>query len=344
MMQDNKKTGTVLEIIRMSTEDGPGIRTTVFFKGCTLKCSWCHNPESLSPVPQVQWIGNNCIGCRICEKACPAGALELKPEGMAIDRDLCRGCGTCADQCPSTAMELLGKKWNVAALTDELVKDKAYFERSRGGVTLSGGEAAMQKEFCLSLLKELKGRGIQTALDTCGHISWAVLESLLPYIDILLFDLKEIDTAKHTVFTGAGNETILENARNIAAYMKDHIRPATLWVRTPVIPGTTATHENIRGIGNFITINMRDSVDRWELCSFNNLCRDKYQRLGMDWQFADKDLLTARFMEELAETARSSVPVPSIVRWSGSTILEKNTDTNSPADVEKKIKSSLPRC
>ena len=322
----NKHTqGTILEIVRMSTEDGPGIRTTVFFKGCSLNCLWCHNPESISLKPQIQWLGTSCIGCGICVETCPEKALKKTEEGITINRSLCNGCGLCTEECPTTAMELLGKKWNIHDLACELVKDRAYFEPSGGGVTLSGGEAALQNDFCLALLKELKVRGIQTALDTCGQVPQALLASLLPYVDILLYDIKEIDSEKHKKFTGSGNEKILANAIFAANYKKTHLSPKTLWIRTPVIPGATDTDENIRGIGDFIKENMQGAVERWELCSFNNLCRDKYTRLGMDWPFAYTELPERSLMEELAKIARGTVS-PLIVCWSGSTKREQNAN------------------
>ncbi|MDP2853130.1 MAG: glycyl-radical enzyme activating protein [Smithellaceae bacterium] len=327
--------GIILEIIRMSTEDGPGIRTTVFFKGCSLSCGWCHNPESISSKPQIQWMKTGCIGCGICVETCPEKALAKTPEGITINRLLCTGCGLCTEECPTTAMELLGKKWNVQDLAYELAKDRVYFEQSGGGVTLSGGEAALQHDFCLALLKELRGRGIQTALDTCGQVSQTVLAGLLPYVDILLYDLKEIDPDKHKIFMGAGNDKILANAVFAAHFKKTHPYPKTLWIRTPVIPGTTDTVENIRGIADFIHTNLEGAVDRWELCAFNNLCRDKYQRLGMDWSFAGKDLPERSRMEELTRIAESRVS-SSIVCWSGSTKLEKGGDQKSPRQTQDK--------
>jgi len=317
--------GTILEISRMSTEDGPGLRTTVFFKGCSLACAWCHNPESISFKPQVHWLGAGCIGCGICVQTCRDNALAQTDEGILINRELCTGCGLCTEECPSTAMELLGRKWHVQDLADELVRDRAYFEQSGGGVTLSGGEAALQQDFCLAVLKELRARGIQTALDTCGQMPEESLAALLPYADILLFDLKEIDSLKHKAFTGSGNEKILANAVFAAKFKKDHIYPKTIWVRTPVIPGMTDTAENIRGLGEFIRNNLTGAVSRWELCAFNNLCRDKYKRLGFDWPLSDLALPEKAQMEALADVARSAV-TPAIVSWSGSTRLVKNKE------------------
>lgn len=331
--------GNILEIIRMSTEDGPGLRTTVFFKGCSLNCSWCHNPESISSGPQIQWIASSCIGCGICVNTCDKSALEKTEKGIIINRSFCNGCGLCTEECPSTAMELLGKNWNVQDLVRELVKDRAYFESSGGGVTLSGGEAALQNDFCLALLMELRGRGIRTALDTCGQVSQSALEALLPYVDILLYDIKEIETESHKKHTGVGNEKILANAVFAANYKKTHLYPKTLWVRTPVIPDATDTSDNIRKIGDFINANMRSAVARWELCAFNNLCRDKYKRLGMDWLFADTELQEKALMEELTLIAKSRV-TPSIVCWSGSTRLASGVNDK----LSGKQNASIPCC
>ncbi len=326
-MADSKGSGgkpiaRILEIQRMSTEDGPGIRTTVFFKGCTLNCRWCHNPESISPHPQIQWLSNQCIGCRTCLETCPEGALTFTAEGLSVDRKRCTGCGLCAEACPAAALERLGKSWKPDSLAAEVLKDRAYFEKSGGGVTLGGGEPILQAPFAGELLKTLKAEGIHTALDTCGMCSSQVLEELLPYTDLLLFDLKEIDPEKHREFTGASNQRILENLAHVRTWMESHDTPGQIWIRTPVIPDTTATDENIRGIGRFIAETLNGRVSRWELSAFNNLCRDKYIRLGMDWPYRDCQLLSKLMMEKMAAVARNSGVDPAIVRWSGSTKLE----------------------
>jgi pyruvate formate lyase activating enzyme len=316
--------GTVLEIQRMSTEDGPGIRTTVFLKGCPLKCIWCHNPESILMKPQVHWVGSRCIGCNICIDSCPNDALKKGEKGIEIDRNICKGCGTCANECPSTAMELLGHEWEAKKLVDELIKDRAFFETSGGGITVSGGEPTMQAEFVLEVLKMLKEKGIHTALDTCGLCREETIAMLLPYANLVLFDLKIMDSKLHKKFTGSPNEKILESLLFIRDMMKENGSPKELWIRTPIIPGATDNEKLLREIGRYIAENVNDVVTRWDLCAFNNLCRDKYTRLGLDWTYHDSKPLKKETMERLAETARNSGVKPAIVQWSGATRLEEN--------------------
>jgi pyruvate formate lyase activating enzyme len=343
MTQEAKPlTGTVLEIQRMSTEDGPGIRTTVFFKGCTLKCAWCHNPESISPKPQLQWVESRCIGCKTCLEVCPEGALTFLPEGLQIDRDKCTGCGICAEECPSTAMELMGKAWTVDDLVNEVAKDKAYFETSGGGVTASGGEACMQADFVAAFLAECRERGISTALDTCGQCSGESLKKILPHTDMVLFDLKEADPEKHREFTGHAYDLIRENLVMLRDFIRAHDTPRELWIRTPIIPGATDREDNMRGLGEFIAQNLNGIVSRWELCSFNNLCRDKYLRLGLLWPYHDAQLMRADDMERLAEAARQSGVDPEIVYWSGATRLEKNDEPEKDDTQHLRLVKSCP--
>ncbi len=317
-----KPEARVLNIQRMSTEDGPGIRTTVFFKGCGLRCAWCHNPESISSKPQIQWIENKCIGCKNCIAVCPEHALSLSPEGIVIDREQCTGCGTCADECPTTAMELLGKTWKLDELIDEVVKDSAYFNNSEGGITVSGGDPALQAHFVQAFLRECRNRGIHTALDTCGFCSTEALDLLLPYTDLVLYDIKEIDPELHEEYTGHSNQKIFNNILHIRDYIRHNGNGLKLWIRTPLIPDTTATDDNITGIGAFIAKELNDVVSRWELCSFNNLCRDKYRRLGIEWRFNKAELLTREFLDNITATAKQSGVDPGIIFWTGATRVE----------------------
>jgi pyruvate formate lyase activating enzyme len=224
----------------------------------------------------------------------------------------------CADTCPSASIELPGRRWSIEEIVNELIKDRAYFENSGGGVTLSGGECTMQREFTAGVLKELRSRGINTAIDSCGLFPEKVFDEIFPYADIILFDLKEADPDMHKKFTGVSNEPIIENLHKAAACVKEHLYPEKIWVRTPVIPGATARVDNIKAIGEIIAGLPSGVVERWELCAFNNLCADKYKRLGMEWEFSGTGLVEKSEMEKLFEIAKSSGVKEEIVSWSGS--------------------------
>lgn len=320
-MNQSEQTGIVLELQRLSTEDGPGVRTTVFLKGCPLACAWCHNPESIDPRPQVQWMGNRCIGCRTCVNTCPQHALTLTGTGMQLDRALCTGCGECVTACPSGAMDLLGTRWTVPGLLAEVVKDRAYFGPD-GGVTLSGGEPTLQGAFSRSFLQAAHAAGLHTALDTCGMAATGPFLDIAREADLVLYDLKEADGARHRTFTGQDNTMILANALALADVMRREGCPRTLWIRTPLIPGATATDFNIQVIGGFIAGNLGDVVSRWDLCAFNNLARDKYARLGRDWLYVGTPLMARDEVQHLADVASASGVDPAIVHWSGRTRLD----------------------
>ncbi|NOY69196.1 MAG: glycyl-radical enzyme activating protein [Deltaproteobacteria bacterium] len=329
-MKNKEDTATILEIVRMSTEDGPGIRTTVFFKGCPLSCAWCHNPESISVRPQVVWVETRCIGCRTCEDVCDNSAISHTPDGIEINREKCVACGDCATECPTTALEIFGKKWGVEELAVEVLKDRAYFSNS-GGVTVSGGEPTIQAGFTAAFLARLRKEGIHTALDTCGLTTKNALEKILPHAAMVMFDLKIMDPDDHKKFCGQDNKAILENARFVADYIRSHIYPKELWIRTPLIPNATASEKNISAIGGFIADNLSGVVTRWDLCAFNNLCRDKYRRLGIDWMFTNTELMTAEELDCLGKAAENSGVDPKIVLTSGSTRLDENTEDKEPA-------------
>ncbi len=320
--RDKDDRALILEIQRMSTEDGPGIRTTVFFKGCPLECSWCHNPESIPSHPQVHWDESKCIGCKSCIETCQNRALSASRSAVVIDRDSCISCGDCVEGCPSTAMALFGKTWSVEDLVAETIKDRAYFAKSGGGITVSGGEPTMQPRFVEDFLKRLRLQGIHTALDTCGLCNKNALDAILPHATMVLYDVKIFDPIKHKDFTGSRNQKILDNLIYVADYINTHLYPKELWIRTPIIPGVTASKENIAGIGKFLADSLHGAVNRWELCAFNNLSREKYLRLGRQWEFSKSDLITAEVMDDLAAVARGSGVDPAIVSWSGTTKLE----------------------
>jgi len=323
-MSLSSPTGRILNLQRLSTEDGPGLRTTVFFKGCPLRCGWCHNPESLSPGLQTQWFSVRCIGCQTCVKTCPNGCLAMTPSGLVIDRECCQACGKCAAACPSGALEALGRTVTVPEVLAELLKDRAYYEKSAGGVTLSGGEPTFQPDFSEPLLRGLKENGISTALDTCGLCSRRVLDRLLPYIDLVLYDLKFFDPDLHSHFTGASNRQILENLSYLRDYQQAHSPQFELWIRTPLIPGATATEANISAIGAYLAGQLDGSLSRWELCAFNNLCRDQYARLGLDWDYARVPLMSPAELQHWERLAKRCGIRPELVLATGATRLEEH--------------------
>ena len=317
----------ILHLQRLSTEDGPGIRTTIFFKGCPLHCWWCHNPESIAPFPQVHWVENRCIGCDICLSACPNGALSRLPGGpINIDRDICQGCGVCASECPANAMELLGERVTLDDLTEELFKDHAFFKTSGGGVTASGGEPTLQAAFISKLFAKLQSHSIHTALDTCGACSLRALQEILPHTNLVLFDLKLMDSEGHRRTTGQDNQRILENLLAVAALIRSSESQTRLWIRTPLIPGITNTAPNLREISVFLSDELDGVVDRWELCAFNNLCRDKYRRLGMTWRFDTAPLMTQPELDECETYAKAGAFDPTKIWVTGAVKAENNPE------------------
>ncbi|MGY5857842.1 MAG: glycyl-radical enzyme activating protein [Candidatus Thorarchaeota archaeon] len=303
-------TGLVTNIQRCSTEDGPGIRTSVFFKGCPMKCVWCHNIETIDAAPVLVWYAVKCIGDQGCVRACPESALELTPDGMKIDRELCQVCGTCEEVCPTGAMKIMGTSWNSDDLIEELLRDKVFFTTSNGGVTLSGGEPTYQPEFAIDVARGLQENGVHVALDTCGYCSEKVLREMLEHVDMVLYDLKIMDLEKHEEFTGVPIDRVLANAQIIAKSGKP------VWIRTPIIPDHTDSEENIRLISQFIEAKMQN-VERYDLLAFNRMCTDKYKLFDLEYPLKDADLITEETMERLAEIARQEGVTQ--VAWSGMT-------------------------
>ncbi len=302
-------TGTIFNVQRFSTEDGPGIRTTVFFKGCPLRCAWCHNPEGLSPRPELMWYDVRCIGVRDCLAACPSGALELTPRGMWIDRTKCNVCGDCVRACPAGALEVVGQEWTPESLLAEVQKDAVFYETSGGGVTLSGGEPMTQAGFVLTLCRLCQTAGLHVALDTCGAAAWERYAQVLPFVDLVLYDLKIFDPGCHQASTGVDNNLIFENARRITA------AGMPMWIRTPIIPGYTAGAANIAALGDFIATELA-TVQRWDLLAYTNLGQPKYHRLDQLYPLEGAPLLTRAEMEALHALAIQRVPT---AVWSGAT-------------------------
>jgi pyruvate formate lyase activating enzyme len=287
----------------MSSEDGPGLRTTAFLKGCSLSCSWCHNPESISSKGEVLWHRARCIACESCAAVCPLKGISLQEERLSINRADCLGCFTCVRSCPTGAVEAKGTPIEAADLCRELLKDRAYFG-TEGGVTLSGGEALLQAE-SIELLRLLKEAGVGTAVDTCGQIKPERLRAALPYTDLVLYDLKLAKSDEHKRWTGVGNELIVENLRIVCDWVARG--EGRLWIRTPIIPDATDSVANIRGIAAILakTTASPSVVERWELCAFNNLCASKYDSIEKSWNHSAASLIPTEHMATLVASAQA---------------------------------------
>lgn len=261
----------VFNIQRFSVHDGPGIRTTVFLKGCNLACRWCHNPESIRGEPQIQFFEERCTGCGLCAKSCPSGALA---RGHAQGRD-CRLCGNCADVCMADARKLTGQAMTPEQAMEIVRRDKAYYANSGGGLTVSGGEPLLQADFCAKLFRLAQGEGIHTALDTAGNVPYEAFEKVLPYTDAVLFDLKLMDDGRHREYTGVSNVRILENAQRLFG------EDVALHIRIPVVGGVNDTVENARAAARFIG---GAKLAQIKLLPYHNLGQSKAKSAGAQQQ------------------------------------------------------------
>ena len=262
----------IFDIKHFAVHDGPGIRTTVFFKGCPLKCVWCHNPESISRRTQLGYLEHKCVSCGKCVMVCPQGAHTISADGVhSFCRDKCINCGACVDACSMNALTLYGKTVGVDDIIKELLEDKDFYETSNGGVTLSGGECLTQADFCRELLKQLKETGIHTAVDTCGFVSKTVIDKIMPYTDLFLYDVKAFDEDVHIKCTGQSNEIILNNLRYIDDCGK------CIEIRIPYVPGYNS--DQIEKIGKFLS--ELKNITKVKVLPYHNYAGTKYKSLDM---------------------------------------------------------------
>jgi len=295
-----RTSGLVFNIQRFSIHDGPGIRTSVFLKGCPLRCFWCHNPEGRHLRPEVRYSPSRCITCGACVEACPNHAHTIHDGVHHFSRGLCHGHGACIEVCYSGALESSGRVMTVDEVMEEVLRDRPFYESSDGGVTLTGGEPSLQDGFTLGILSRCKEKGIHTAIETCGEAPWHALESILPYTDLVMMDIKAITPEKHQEVTGRTNERILANARALALAGKPLI------FRTPIIPGVNDSDQEFSKILSFIielTHLHSDSKISYELLPFHKLAGDKYTSLGMEYAAATLAPPPKERMRELTEIA-----------------------------------------
>lgn len=265
-------TGTITTIQRLSIHDGPGIRSTVFLKGCNMRCRWCHNPETWQAGPSLQHVQDKCICCGHCLEACPNGAVSIAEDKIHLDRDICTACGSCADACVSRALTIIGEKVTPEELLRRVLRDKVCYDNSGGGVTLSGGEPTLQKDFCIEFLKLCKAEGLHTAIETNLACPENTVDELVPWLDLWMCDLKIADNDKHILNTGLPNTLTIRNLGHLSEMR------ARFVVRTPVIPGINDSEQDIREICAII----KDlKPEYYELLPYHSMGLYKFPTLGI---------------------------------------------------------------
>lgn len=290
--------GVVVDVERFSTQNGPGIRTTVFLKGCHLCCKWCGNPETQSYIPEIMVAAAKCIGCGKCVDTCFNRALRLIGRRVSVRFDRCLNCLHCTEVCTEGAIRKVGTPYTAGELYHAVTRDREFYG-TRGGVTFTGGEPLSQWKFILPVLKKLKEDGIGVCMDTTGDVDWSVLEKVSEYVTIFLYDVKHLDTDRHREGTGVGNERILENLRKLAE------SGARIWMRVPVIPGYNDSDQHIRELAE-----LAGELDAERLCllPFHTLGREKYSQLGRVYPMGEMAACSSTKMSRVKKTAENHFP------------------------------------
>ncbi len=292
------QTGTVFDIKRFAIHDGPGIRTTVFLKGCPLSCPWCHNPESQSVAPELFLRPARCIQCGSCVSVCPHDAVVLEKGATVTFRERCELCGACAEACHAEARLIIGREMGVAEVVSEVERDVPFYEQSGGGVTFSGGEPLFQPKFLVAALRACKNRGLHTAVDTCGLADWDTVEGVRSYVDLFLYDLRLMDDGEHERLTGESNATILRNLTLLSE------KGERITLRVPVIPGVNDDDANLQELAEFAE--KLPNLDEVEILAYHRIGVEKYGRLGREYGLGEIEPPREKQLRNVAQIFRSA--------------------------------------
>jgi pyruvate formate lyase activating enzyme len=287
----------IFNISRYAIHDGPGIRTTVFFKGCPLNCWWCHNPESKSPLPELAFRPNRCIHCGICAEKCPSQAISMLEDEVATDHELCQLCFDCTEACPADAREIVGRSMTIAEVMAEIKRDIPFYDESGGGVTFSGGEPLMQPAFLTELLDACGRLDLHRTVDTTGYAPKQIVLDVAKRADLILYDLKHMDPVMHLQYTGVGNEVILENLKALSC------RDVPLRIRFPLIPGINDDRTNLERTAAFLQRLHR--VCNIDILPYHDVATSKYQRFGYTYRLGQVPIPTADHLQDVAATLSS---------------------------------------
>ena len=292
--------GKITEIQRSSFQDGPGIRSTIFFKGCNMRCIWCHNPETFVSDEQIRFIETKCINCGHCYKVCPTGALKYEDGIRTYDESICIKCYACIDACYPGALVISGKDMSVRDVIAQVMQDKPYYDNSGGGITITGGEPFMQRDFLMELVDACKANDLHVGIETNMSYEWAVMEPILKKIDLVMLDIKHMDDTIHKKYTGVTNRNVLENIRKLDKLGKPFI------VRTPLIPNINDSKENLIAIAEFLS--GFDNLQYYELLNYNPLAQSKFEQLSKPYLLSNAKHMPKKELSILKQNIEDAVP------------------------------------
>lgn len=303
-MSVNESQAILFDISRYMIEDGPGIRTGIFFKGCSLRCKWCSNPFGLNPHPQLAFNKRKCVGCFACVAVCPEKAISIFKNELINDYKLCKACGQCVRICPNNARVIVGKRYSVQEIVDLIQRDQMFYRRYNGGVTLTGGEVLLQYKAVKNLVRSCRENMIHTAVETSGYGNWLFLKDIIENCNLVFMDIKHMDSKVHRLLTGVDNDLIIRNIRNVARYSFNHGFPQLI-LRLPVVPGLNDDEDNLRKVGKFVA-SLPGEIEL-NLLPYHCLGINKYAMIGLKYELEKVETPKKEHMQKIQEIIKNYI-------------------------------------